>query len=315
MKKFVTFLFLCALSLTACNQKKPIDVGAITIDPSEKQYVQIKQLVMEIREYPNDEKNPEYLEQALNLCEKDLSKAEIYFLIAESKLYKPVRGDFKSYPSSLDLQGAMDYVDKAISLNKNEPKYYGLKAHIYRNVNAFENAIAFYDKAIKLIYKEADVNTNLYHNRAMYIYNKAQFYCDKAECEKAVKKNKEALADIENAIKYAGEFDSNYNFYLKEAIELKEELGIDVKVILKGLDDIIKEGNGIRKYWAYLRKGVILEKQEEYAQAKEAYKAALNLYENDPSIKEYKMKIGVKERENSLQNIIDSLETKINNKK
>ena len=315
MKKIITSLLVFMFFLIACGKKQPVDVGAIKIDPSEKKYVEIKQLVFETREYPDDKKNSEYLEKALDLCEKDSSKAEIYFLISESKLYKPVKEEFKSYQGSLDLQSAMDYIDKAISLNKNEAKYYGLKARIYRNINDFENAIVFYDKAIKLIPEEADVNTNLYHNRARYIYNKAQFYCDKGECEKYIKKNKESLADIENAIKYAGEFDSNYNYYLMRAVELKSESGIDIKNILKDLDAIIKEGNGIKKYWAYLRKGVILEEQKKYDQAIEAYKAALELYEKDPYLKEYKAKSGIQEYENSLQNIINSLEDKINNNK
>ena len=315
MKKIVSFLFLCVFSLVACNQKQPVDVGAIKIDSSEKQYIQIKQLVMNVREYPDEEKNLEYLEEALDLCEKNSSKAEIYFLISEIKLYTPLKGEFKDYISSLDLQGAMDYIDKAISLNKNEAKYYGMKARIYRKVNDFENAALFYDKAISLIPEEAkDININLYHNRARYIYNKAQFYCDKADCENYMKKKKEALADIENAIKYAGEFDTNYNYYLTKLIELKGELGFAVKDILKDLDAVIKEGNGIKKYWAYLRKAVILEEQEKYEQAIESYKAALNLYENDPSIKEHKAKLGIQERENSLQNIISLLENKVNNK-
>ena len=44
MKKILAFLFLFIFSLMACDQKKPIDVGAITIDPSEKKYVEIRQI-------------------------------------------------------------------------------------------------------------------------------------------------------------------------------------------------------------------------------------------------------------------------------
>ncbi len=316
MKRLMLSLLLFVFFLLSFTQVyAAIDVGGIRIDPSEKEYAKIKQLVFETREYPNNEKNLEYLEQALNLCNENVSRAEVYFLISEIKLYKPVKGEFKSYQDSLDLQTPMDCIDKAISLNENEAKYYGMKARIYRKENEFENAIVFYDKAIKLITEEAtDVNIDLYHNRARYIYNKAQFYCDKAECEIFIKKKKEALEDIENAIKCAGEFDFNYNYYLIKAVELKEELGVGVKNILKDLDAIIKDGNGIKKYWAYLRKGVILEEQKKYGQAIEAYKAALDLDENDSSIKEYKVKLGIHGQENSLQNRINSLENKLNKK-
>lgn len=315
MRKIVTCLFMFIFFLISCSQEHPVDIDTISIDSSEKKYVEIKQLLMNVREYPKEEKNLKYLEKALDLCEKDSSKAEIYFLIAETKLFIPLKGEFKNYQSSLDLQGAMDSIDKAISLNKKQAKYYGMKARIYRNINDFENAIVFYDKAIKLIpEKTSDSNRNLYHNKAFYIYNKAQFYFDKSECEKIIGKKKEALADIENAIKYAGEFDVNYNNYLTARIELKEELGFDIENILRDLDIIIDEDNKIKKYWAYLRKAVILEEHKEYAQALQAYKAALELSEKEPSVREYKAVIGVRDYKNSLQNIINLLEDKVNNK-
>ncbi len=296
MKRFITSLFSFIFLFVAVTQLYAvIDVDATRIDTSEKEYIKIRQLLMNVRENPLKEENFEYLEKAISLCTKKSSKAEIYFLMSQIKQYTPLKGNFKSYQESLDLQGAMKDIDKAISLDKTQAKYYAQKASIFGYVRDFYNAVAYCDEAIKLEPK----NSDFYYDRAQFnfymknyedalndvsaaleISKKPEYYGTKAFYEKEVGKKQEALSDIEKAIEF-GDKTPNYYVYLRERGELRLELGLDEEEALKDLDTVIKKEktNENNKYWAYTIKGQFMEVKEEYAKALEAYKAAEKLTE------------------------------------
>lgn len=318
MKKIITSLLIFVFFLIFFTQVYAlIDVDAVSIDPSEKKYVTIKQLLVDVRQNPLKEENFKYLEEALSLCEKNSSKAEIYYLISTIKQWTPYKNSQKEKTNSslkYDLQGAMDNIDKAIAMNKKQAKYYEQKASIYSSIRDFDNAVIYCDKAIQLDPKNSDyvyerAQFNFYNKKyeealndvtlALKINKKPEYYFTKSFYEKESGKNKEALEDIENAIKF-GEQELNYYLYIRTRAEIKYELGFDTKDILKELDFVIEKENFNQnnKYWAYFIKGKILEGQGQDKQAIESYKAALNLIEN----KIY------------LQQKIKFLEDKINNK-
>ena len=296
MKRFITSLFSFIFLFVAVTQLYAvIDVDATRIDTSEKEYIKIRQLLMNVRENPLKEENFEYLEKAISLCTKKSSKAEIYFLMSQIKQYTPLKGNFKSYQESLDLQGAMKDIDKAISLDKTQAKYYAQKASIFGYVRDFYNAITYCGEAIKLEPK----NSDFYYDRAQFnfymknyedalndvsaaleISKKPEYYGTKAFYEKEIGKKQEALSDIEKAIEF-GDKTPNYYVYLRERGELRLELGLDEEEALKDLDTVIKKEktNENNKYWAYAIKGQFMEVKEEYAKALEAYKAAEKLTE------------------------------------
>lgn len=296
MKKFITTLFFFIfLFVVVAQLYAVIDVDAVSIDPSEKEYIKIKQLLMQTRENPLREENFEYLEKAMSLCTKKSSKAEIYFLMSQIKRYTPLKGEYKSYTESLDLQGAMNDIDKAISLNKNQAKYYAQKADVYGVVRDFYNAIKYCDEALKLDPKNSDyfyerAQFNFYMKKyedalkdvsaALEINKKPEYYGTKAFYEKEIGKKQDALRDIEKAIEF-GDKTPNYYVYIRERAELKLELGIDEEKAFKDLDTVIEKekSNDNNKYWAYMIKGQILEERKQYSKAVEAYKAAMDLTE------------------------------------
>ncbi len=316
MKKLVTSLFVFLFSLMAFTQVYAvIDVDATQIDPSEKEYIKIRQLLTQVKRRPLIEENFERLEKAISLCNRKSSKAELYFLMSQIRQHTPLEGEYKSYTDSLDLQGAMNYIDKAISLDKTQAKYYFQKASVYDALRDFHNAVIYCDKAIELDPK----NSDYFHERAQFnfymknyedalkdvskgleINKKPEYYGTKAFYEKKVGKKQEALRDIEKAIEF-GDKTPNYYVYLRERAELKFELGINEEEALKDLDTVIEKEqiNDNNRYWAYMTKGQFLEVKEEYAKALEAYKAAEKLAE----FKTF------------LQNKIKFLENKLNNKK
>ena len=315
MKKIITSLFLFVfLFCTATQLYALIDVDAVNINSSEKKYTEIKELLMQVKMSPLKEENFEYLEKAISLCKRKSSKAEIYFLMSQIRQYTPLKGEYKSYTDSLDLQGAMNYIDKAISLDKTQAKYYAQKAAVFGYMRDFYNAVKFCDEAIKLDPKNSDyfydrAQFNFYIKNyedalndvsaALEISKKPEYYATKAFYEKETGKKQEALNDIEKAIEF-GDKTPNYYVYIRRRAELKIELGSDEKDVLKDLDTVIEKEqiNKNNVYHAYILKGQILEGQEEYAKALEAYKAAVNSAE-------FKV---------FLQNKIKFLENKLNKK-
>ena len=316
MKKLMTSLFVFMFSLMAFTQVYAvINVDATQIDPSEKEYIKIRQLLMQVRESPLREESFDYLEKAISLCDNKSSKAEIYFLMSQIKQHTPLKGEYKSYTESLDLQGAIKDIDKAISLDKTQAKYYDQKASIYGYVRDFYNAVKCCDKAIELdpknsdyVYARAQFNFYMknYENAlkdvsaALEISKKPEYYGTKAFYEKEAGNKQEALRDIEKAIEL-GDKTPNYYVYLRTRSELRLELGIDEDEALKDLDTVIEKekSNDNNKYWAHTIKGQFLETKEEYAKALESYKAAEKLTE----LKTF------------FQNKIKFLENKLNNKK
>ena len=144
MKKFITTLFFFVFLFSAVTQVYAvIDVDGTRIDTSEKDYIKIRQLLMQVRNNPLREESFEYLEKAISLC---TNKAEIYFLMSQIKEHTPLKGEYKSYTDSLDLQGAMNDIDKAISLDKTQSKYYLQKASVYGAVRDFYNAVKYCDE-------------------------------------------------------------------------------------------------------------------------------------------------------------------------
>ncbi|MBR3627360.1 MAG: hypothetical protein IKN42_00780 [Elusimicrobia bacterium] len=310
MKKIITSLLIFVFFLIFFTQLYAlIDVDAVGIEPSEKKYVTIKQLLAEVRQNPLKEENFKYLEKALSLCEKNSSKAEIYYLISTIKLWTPYKNSQNEKTNSslkYDLQGAMDNIDKAISLDKNQAKYYGQKASIYSRIRDFNNAIIYCDKAIRLDPKNSDcfyerAQFNFYDkkyedalndvSKALEISKKPEYYYTKSFYEKELKKNQDALDDIENAIKLGGEQAINYYLYIRTRAEIKHELGFEAEEVLKDLDIVIEKEhfNQNNKYWAYLLKGKILEEHKEYSKALEAYKEALKRAESKMNL-QYKIK-------------------------
>ena len=316
MKKLMTSLFVFMFSLMAFTQVYAvINVDATQINPSEKEYIEIKNLLMQVKRRPLIEENFERLEKAISLCDRKSSKAELYFLMSQIRQHTPLEGEYKSYTDSLDLQGAMNYIDKAISLDKTQAKYYDQKASVYDYLRDFYNAIKCCDKAIELdpknsdyVYARAQYNFYMknYENalkdvsKALEINKKPEYYGTKSFYEKEVGNKQEALRDIEKAIEL-GDKTPNYYVYLRRRAELKFELGIDEEETLKDLDTVIEKEqiNDNNRYRAYMIKGQFLEVKEEYAKALESYKAAEKLTE----LKTF------------LQNKIKFLENKLNNKK
>ncbi|WP_372521081.1 tetratricopeptide repeat protein [Candidatus Ruminimicrobiellum ovillum] len=315
MKKLMTSLLVFMFFLMAFAQVYAvIDVDASGIDPSEKEYIKIRQLLVQVRENPLREESFDYLEKAISLCNRKSSKAELYFLMSQIKQHTPLKGEYKSYAESLDLQGAKDDIDKAISLDNTQAKYYSQKASVFASVRDFYNAVKCCDEAIKLDSKNSDyiyerAQYNFYMKKyddalkdvsaALEITKKPEYYYTKAFYEKEVGKKQEALKDIEKAIEF-GDKTLNYYLYIRTRAELRLELGIKEEEAVKDLDTVIEKEkyNDNNKYWAHTIKGQFLETKEEYAKALESYKAAEKLTE----LKTF------------FQNKIKFLENKLNNK-
>ncbi|MBO7611345.1 MAG: tetratricopeptide repeat protein [Elusimicrobia bacterium] len=322
MKKIVTGLLVLMFFLVSfsCLNAAYVNIDNLDIDSSEKNYVKIKQLLLFVQNNSDNNKKNEFAKEAISLSTKKSTKAEIYYFVSTIKEWT-VLDEFKDKtktrisPEVCDLQGAMENIDKAISLNKKQAKYYEQKAEIYRNKKDFQNAITFYDKAIELnpnnskcfyeravckylIKKNEDAINDL--SSALKIEEKPEYYSYKSYYEKLIGKKNEALADIEKAIEISGEDDPNYCVYIRRRAELKYELGLDLKDILKDIDVVIdgEKLNTNNLYWAYSLKGKILESQKEYKEAVEAYKKSLEFAENK-GVLGYKIKF---------------LEEKINNK-
>lgn len=321
MKKIITGLLVLMFFLVSFSYLNAayVNIDNLDIDSSEKNYVKIKQLLLFVQNNSDNNKKNEFAKEAISLSTKKSTKAEIYYFVSTIKEWT-VLDKFKDKtttrisPEVCDLQGAMENIDKAISLNKKQAKYYEQKASIYSSIRDFDNAVIYCDKAIQLDPKNSDyvyerAQFNFYNKKyeealndvtlALKINKKPEYYFTKSFYEKESGKNKEALEDIENAIKF-GEQELNYYLYIRTRAEIKYELGFDTKDILKELDFVIEKENFNQnnKYWAYFIKGKILEGQGQDKQAIESYKAALNLIEN----KIY------------LQQKIKFLEDKINNK-
>lgn len=322
MKKIITGLLVLMFFLVSFSYLNAayVNIDNLDIDSSEKNYVKIKQLLLFVQNNSDNNKKNEFAKEAISLSTKKSTKAEIYYFVSTIKEWT-VLDKFKDKtttrisPEVCDLQGAMENIDKAISLNKKQAKYYEQKAEIYRNKKDFQNAITFYDKAIELnpnnskyfyeravckylIKKNEDAINDL--SSALKIEEKPEYYSYKSYYEKLIGKKNEALADIEKAIEISGEDAPNYYVYIRSRAELKYELGLDLKDILKDIDIVIdgEKLNTNNLYWAYSLKGKILESQEEYKEAVEAYKKSLEFAEQ---------KMG-------LQYKIKSLESKVNKK-
>jgi tetratricopeptide (TPR) repeat protein len=288
-----------------------VSIDNLDIDSSEKNYDKIKQLLLFVQNNSDNNKKTEFAKEAISLSAKKSTKAEIYYFVSTIKEWT-VLDEFKDKiktsisPDVCDLQGAMENIDKAISLNKKQAKYYEQKAEIYRNKKDFQNAITFYDKAIELnpnnskyfyeravckylIKKNEDAINDL--SSALKIEEKPEYYSYKSYYEKLIGKKKEALADIEKAIEISGEDAPNYYVYIRSRAELKYDLGFDLKDILKDTDIVIdgEKLNTNNLYWAYSLKGKILESQKEYKEAVEAYKKSLEFAENKDVLR-YKIK-------------------------
>ena len=322
MKKIITGLLVLMFFLVSFSYLNAayVNIDNLDIDSSEKNYDKIKQLLLFVQNNSDNNKKNEFAKEAISLSTKNSTKAEIYYFVSTIKEWT-VLDKFKDKtttrisPDVCDLQGAMENIDKAISLNKKQAKYYEQKAEIYRNKKDFQNAITFYDKAIELnpnnskyfyeravckyvIKKTEDAINDL--SSALKIEEKPEYYAYKSYYEKLIGKKNEALADIEKAIEISGEDAPNYYVYIRRRTELKYELGFDLKDILKDIDIVIdgEKLNTNNLYWAYSLKGKILESQKEYKEALEAYKKSLEFAENK-EVLGYKIKF---------------LEEKINNK-
>ena len=137
MKKIVTGLLVLMFFLVSfsCLNAAYVNIDNLDIDSSEKNYVKIKQLLLFVQNNSDNNKKNEFAKEAISLSTKNSTKAEIYYFVSTIKEWT-VLDEFKDKtktrisPEVCDLQGAMENIDKAISLNKKQAKYYEQKAEI-----------------------------------------------------------------------------------------------------------------------------------------------------------------------------------------